>query len=70
MGRARSRLAIGDFSRMTHLSVTALRHNHDVGLLEPAEVDPASGWSHIEDGKIAAIRVTFDARALAAAMGR
>jgi DNA-binding transcriptional MerR regulator len=38
------RLAIGDFSRMTHLSVKALRHYHDLGLLVPAEVDPASGY--------------------------
>jgi DNA-binding transcriptional MerR regulator len=38
------RLAIGDFSRMTHLSVKALRHYHDVGLLVPAEIDPASGY--------------------------
>ena len=29
-----------------------------------------ANWSHIENGKIAAIRVTFDARELAAAMGR
>jgi DNA-binding transcriptional MerR regulator len=27
---------IGDFSRMTHLSVKALRFYHDQGLLEPA----------------------------------
>lgn len=40
----RIRLAIGDFSRMTHLSVKALRHYHDVGLLEPAEIDPSSGY--------------------------
>jgi len=40
----RIRLAIGDFSRMTHLSVKALRHYHDVGLLEPAEVEPDSGY--------------------------
>lgn len=40
----RVRLAIGDFSRMTHLSVKALRHYHDVGLLVPAEIDPASGY--------------------------
>ncbi len=33
-------IAIGDFARMTHLSVKALRHYHDVGLLEPAQVDP------------------------------
>src|SRR6266567_1166113 len=39
-----ARVAIGDFSRMTHLSVTALRHYHEVGLLSPAEVDPGSGY--------------------------
>jgi DNA-binding transcriptional MerR regulator len=38
------RVAIGDFSRMTHLSVTALRHYHEVGLLQPAEIDPDSGY--------------------------
>ena len=37
-------LTIGDFSRMTHLSVKALRHYHDVGLLEPAEIDRSSGY--------------------------
>jgi DNA-binding transcriptional MerR regulator len=37
-------LTIGDFSRMTHLSVKALRHYHEVGLLEPAEVDRSSGY--------------------------
>jgi DNA-binding transcriptional MerR regulator/effector-binding domain-containing protein len=29
---------------MTYLSVKALRHYHDVGVLEPAEVDPATGY--------------------------
>lgn len=37
-------LTIGDFSKMTYLSVKALRHYHEVGLLEPAMVDPASGY--------------------------
>jgi DNA-binding transcriptional MerR regulator len=37
-------LTIGDFSRMTHLSVKALRHYHEVGLLEPAEIDRSSGY--------------------------
>ena len=40
----RVRLTIGDFSRMTLLSVKALRHYHEIGLLEPAAVDPASGY--------------------------
>jgi DNA-binding transcriptional MerR regulator len=39
-----ARVAIGDFSRMTHLSVTALRHYHEMGLLAPAEIDPGSGY--------------------------
>jgi DNA-binding transcriptional MerR regulator/effector-binding domain-containing protein len=39
-----ARVAIGDFSRMTHLSVPALRHYHEVGLLRPAEIDPNSGY--------------------------
>jgi DNA-binding transcriptional MerR regulator/effector-binding domain-containing protein len=38
------RLTIGDFSRMTHLSVKALRHYHEIGLLEPVAVDPVSGY--------------------------
>lgn len=37
-------LSIGEFSRLTHLSVKALRHYHDLGLLEPATVDPGSGY--------------------------
>jgi DNA-binding transcriptional MerR regulator len=29
-----SALAIGDFSRATHLKINALRHYHRIGLLE------------------------------------
>jgi DNA-binding transcriptional MerR regulator/effector-binding domain-containing protein len=37
-------LTIGEFSRLTHVSVKALRHYHDVGLLSPAEIDQGSGY--------------------------
>jgi DNA-binding transcriptional MerR regulator len=37
-------LTIGDFSRVTFLSVKTLRHYHRVGLLEPADVDPITGY--------------------------
>ena len=40
----RALLNIGDFSRMTYLSVKALRHYHETGLLEPAAVDPDTGY--------------------------
>jgi len=48
----RVRLAIGDFSRMTHLSVVTLRHYHEVGLLTPAEIDPQSGYRFYEPGQV------------------
>ncbi|MEV5721606.1 MerR family transcriptional regulator [Amycolatopsis mediterranei] len=37
-------LSIGDFSRATHLTVKTLRHYHQTGLLEPADVDPYTGY--------------------------
>jgi DNA-binding transcriptional MerR regulator len=39
-----SSLAIGDFSRATHLTVKTLRHYHESGLLEPAQVDTRTGY--------------------------
>src|SRR5687767_4983761 len=46
-------LTIGDFSKMTYLSVKALRHYHDVGLLEPADIDPATGYRRYAVGQVA-----------------
>lgn len=37
-------LSIGEFSRLTHVSVKALRHYHDLDLLCPAQIDPGSGY--------------------------
>jgi DNA-binding transcriptional MerR regulator len=37
-------LSIGDFSRATHVTVKTLRHYHQIGLLEPAEVDAHTGY--------------------------
>ena len=39
-------LSIGDFSLMTHLSIKTLRYYHQVGLLEPAEVNPDTGYRY------------------------
>jgi len=39
-------LTVGDFSRITHLSVKTLRHYHEVGLLEPATVNPGTGYRY------------------------
>ena len=45
-------LTIGEFSRMTHLSVKALRHYDDLGLLSPAEVDRSSGYRRYATGQV------------------
>ncbi len=45
-------LTIGEFSRMTHLSVKALRHYDDLDLLSPAEVDGSSGYRRYATGQV------------------
>jgi DNA-binding transcriptional MerR regulator len=41
-----STVSVGRFATMTNLSVKTLRHYHQVGLLEPAEVDPDTGYRY------------------------
>jgi DNA-binding transcriptional MerR regulator len=50
-------LTIGDFSRMTHLSVKALRHYHDLGVLEPAAVDPFTGYRSYDTAQVGSAQV-------------
>jgi DNA-binding transcriptional MerR regulator len=50
-------LTIGEFSKMTHLSVKALRHYHDMGVLEPAVIDPRSGYRSYAAEQVVAAQV-------------
>jgi DNA-binding transcriptional MerR regulator len=43
---------IGEFSRATHLSVKALRHYDEIGLLVPADVDPSSGYRRYQAAQV------------------
>src|ERR1700753_1438190 len=54
----RTRVTIGDFSRASHLSVKTLRHYHEVGLLEPSEVDPDNGYRYYSEDQIPLAQVT------------
>ena len=45
-------LTIGEFSRASYLTVKTLRHYHDVGLLEPAQVDDWSGYRYYRADQI------------------
>jgi DNA-binding transcriptional MerR regulator/effector-binding domain-containing protein len=50
-------ITVGDFSRATHLSVKTLRHYHQVGLLEPATVNPDTGYRYYATGQIPTAQV-------------
>jgi DNA-binding transcriptional MerR regulator len=50
-------LTIGDLSRATHLSVKMLRHYHDIGLPDPAGVDPGTGHRRYGTAEIATAQV-------------
>ncbi|MET7488695.1 MerR family transcriptional regulator [Streptomyces sp. NPDC005538] len=57
-------LPIGDFARATHLSVKTLRYYHRVGLLEPADVDPHTGYRHYTTAQIPTAQIIRRFRAL------
>lgn len=59
-----SSLAIGDFSRATHLNIKTLRHYHRIGLLVPAHVDPDTGHRRYATGQIPTAQVIRRFRAL------
>lgn len=50
-------LSIGAFSLVTGLSITALRHYDDVGLLTPAHVDPDTGYRRYQEDQIPQARI-------------
>lgn len=54
---AQELLTIGRFSRVSGLSVDTLRHYDDVGLLAPAEVDPATGYRRYRRDQVSNARV-------------
>lgn len=45
-------LSIGEFSRMTFLSVKTLRHYHETGLLAPARIDESSGYRYYDVSQV------------------
>jgi DNA-binding transcriptional MerR regulator len=60
----RPRVTIGDFSRAAHLSVKTLRHYHEVGLLEPTEIDPDNGYRYYSEEQIPLAQVIRRLRSL------
>jgi DNA-binding transcriptional MerR regulator/effector-binding domain-containing protein len=57
-------LSIGELSRLTHLSVKTLRHYHQVGVLVPVAVDPATGYRRYSTDQVAPAHLARRLRAL------
>lgn len=57
-------LTIGEFAQLTHLSVRTLRRYHESGLLEPATVDPSSGYRYYTADQIPTAQVIHQLREL------
>jgi DNA-binding transcriptional MerR regulator/effector-binding domain-containing protein len=53
----RTLLSIGDFARMTFLSVKSLRHYHELGLLPPAAIDSVSGYRRYDVSQVPTAQV-------------
>jgi DNA-binding transcriptional MerR regulator len=57
-------MAIGDFSRATHLNIKTLRHYHRIGLLVPSDVDPMTGHRRYTSDQIPTAQIIRRFRAL------
>ena len=55
-------LKIGEFSRLSRVSIRMLRHYDEIGLLQPARLDPETGYRYYSEeqlllaGRVAALR--------------
>ena len=58
-------LSIGEFARLTHLPVKTLRHYHQVGVLVPDTVDPATGYRRYGTDQVGPAHLARRLRALA-----
>jgi DNA-binding transcriptional MerR regulator len=50
-------MTIGDFARVSHLSVRTLRRYHEAGLLAPDRVDPHTGYRYYGADQVATAQV-------------
>jgi DNA-binding transcriptional MerR regulator len=51
---------IGDFSRLTNISIRTLRYYDEIGILKPEYVDPYSGYRYYTDKNLDEVRsITF-----------
>lgn len=57
-------LRIGEAARLFNLSVGTLRHYEQMGLLDPAHIDPASGTAITDRGSLSTLNIISHLRVL------
>ncbi|UZN03661.1 MerR family transcriptional regulator [Cellulomonas sp. S1-8] len=57
-------LSIGEVAQTTGVSRRMLRHWEQLGLLQPAAVDPSTGYRRYEDSQVGRVRVVASLRSL------
>lgn len=45
-------LKIGDFSKLSRVSIRMLRHYDEIGLVKPAEIDPYTGYRYYSENQL------------------
>ena len=56
--------SIGEFSRITGLTVKTLRFYHQQGVLVPSRVDPSTGYRYYDENDVETARVITYLRSL------
>jgi DNA-binding transcriptional MerR regulator len=55
---------IGDFSKISRLSIKTLRYYHECGLLEPTFIDHASGYRFYDEGSLERVKIINELKEL------
>lgn len=55
---------IGDFSRISRLSIKTLHFYHECGLLEPTAIDPDTGYRYYDERCLSRVRIIQELKAL------
>ena len=45
-------LRIGDFSKLSRVSIRMLRYYDEIGLLRPVKIDPESGYRYYNENQL------------------
>ena len=62
-------MSIGRFARRTGLSIGALRHYAEIGLLRPARIDPDTGYRYYAEDQLDVARLIATLRELDVPLG-